>query len=133
MRLLAVFVSPFAGLCLVVFCIFIMEILKGNPGIEFESLFTALFLSYSIALIIQVVFVELVVSSISVNYKTTFENYIKVAIVSCVLIEVLVLFIDSNFSFANFLKTIEVFLFFYVYSLGNALAYNYLYFKDLEE
>jgi hypothetical protein len=133
MRLLAVFVSPFAGLCLVGFCIFMMEILKESPQIELEPWFTVLFLSYSIALIVQVVFVELVVSSISANYKTTFKNYLKVAVVSCVLIEVLVLFIDSNFSFANFLKTIEVFLFFYVYSLGNALSYNYLYFKDLEQ
>ncbi|MDZ7900067.1 MAG: hypothetical protein U5N85_18850 [Arcicella sp.] len=133
MRLLAVFVSPFAGLCLVGLSLFLIEILKENPRIEFESLFTVLFLSYSIALIVQVIFVELVVSSISANYKTTFENYMKVAIISCVLIEVSVLFIDSNFSFANFLKTIEVFLFFYVYSLGNALSYNYLYFKDLEK
>jgi hypothetical protein len=44
-----------------------------------------------------------------------------------------VLLFKSTVSFADFLETIEVFLFFYVYSLGNVLAYNYLYFSKLDK
>jgi hypothetical protein len=128
MRILAVFVSPFAGLCLVGSSVLLLETFNSGLRINFEAWFSFLFLSYSVALAIQIIFVELIL----INSTTTYRRYIEVAVISCILIEVLVLLFKTTLSFADFLETIEVFLFFYVYSIGNVLAYNYLYFKQLE-
>jgi hypothetical protein len=129
MRLLAVFVSPFAGLCLVGSSVLLLKTFNTGFRINFEAWFSFLFLSYSVALAIQIIFVELIL----VNSKITYRRYIEVAVISCILIEVFVLLFESTLSFDNFLETIEVFLFFYVYSIGNVLTYNELYFRQLQK
>lgn len=122
MRVLAFFLSPFTG-CVLAFLSYNF-IADQN---QFTSIdFNELTIFYSISLIVQFLYVEF----IFLFSKKNFTNYLNISYVTCTIIGIFSYIISKNNPTYRISESIDIFIFFLIYSIGNSLTYNYLYFEN---
>jgi CDP-diglyceride synthetase len=122
MRILAILVSPFIGTLLVANVLNLID-LWGLIGFY---TFHEYIIIYCFAIIIQIIYVELVFLFL----KKTFDNYLIISYITCTAIGIFsysIMQFEKNLKIEN---AIGIFLFFFIYSIGNALTYNIFYFKN---
>lgn len=122
MKILAILVSPFVGVGIVALVSNLIE-LWGFVG--FYS-YHEIIIIYCFAVIIQIIYVEFIFLFI----KKNFDNYLIISYITCMIIGILTFIILSSNNNFKIEYTIGIFLFFFIYSMGNALTYNILYFRN---
>jgi hypothetical protein len=128
MRTLAIFLSPLVGVTLMWFAVMIFT---ESP--EYGLITIMYFVAYFVALMVQV-FVEVIILVVESWGKITFKFYFSIAFFSCVGIGLVTfLFQDYSNFYKNFSASVGAFLFFFAYSIGNCIVYNYLYFSKLTQ
>ena len=128
MRTAAIFISPFFGH---LFAISITAFISSNTINLYWEL---LFIGYFIALFTQGI-IEIVLFFIKRWLVINLETYLSLACIICFWIWVFSFGFDykRNTLNRNLINSFEVFIFFFGYSIINALTYNYLYFSKIEE
>lgn len=101
---------------------------------DWGNSFIIYFIICFVAIIVQL-FVEFLLFISEFWVKTTFKIYLHLATTICVIIGFLTFFfISDNYDmYINLSNSIMAFLSFYFYAIGNAFAYNYLYFSKLDK
>jgi hypothetical protein len=130
MRILAIILSP---LLVVIIAWISYNILFQHTELWF--LLIQIGTTYFVTIIIQIL-VEIILLILKLWFTIDFEIYIKLACISCLFISVIIFLItlSTNKNFMNsFFIAFETFIFLLIYSIGNSLTYNYLYFKRLEK
>ena len=128
---MAIVLSPIISIS--VFCIIISILLLNLKSDDWEEFFfiywLICFIAALVQLVIEVIFL-LAESFVKINLKT----YLQLASIICVVIWGLSLWSYSNGSFQRkLLESFVIFIFFYIYSIGKAITYNYLYFSKLKK
>jgi hypothetical protein len=125
MRYLSVFLAPLAGICILIFSLYFLE-----TEITISNEQITIFIIYIFAIIVQILFVE-VAHLILARYNLwNFANYLKLAYWCSGSLGFLAFLFQIESPTFKFEQVVEVFLFFFTYSIGNSLAYNYLYFNN---
>jgi hypothetical protein len=101
------------------------------------SLFFEFFPIYILTIIFAIIAqggIEIVLLVLEKWFVITFKVYLNLASFICTMIGIFVFQTNSRMNFYdNLSESFGFFLFFYIYSIGNAFTYNYLYFKRLEK
>ena len=103
---------------------------KSDDWQEFFFIYMLIcFIAALVQLVIAIIFL-LAESFIEINLKT----YLQLASIICLVIWGLSFWNCSNGNFQRRLsESFVIFIFFYIYSIGNAITYNYLYFSKLKK
>ncbi len=129
MRTLAILISPL-GIVLIEWIIY--DIFYQRT--ESWFLIIEIVVTYFIALLAQIV-VEFILFIMEFWIETTLKVYIQLAFSISGLLSLITLFIFfyENNIFKSIEMALDIFLFFSIYSIGNALTYNYLYFTKVHK
>ena len=132
MKVLAILLSPITSISVIWFIISILTI--NSKSDDWGDNFFFYFLICSVAIGAQL-FVEFLLLIIELWTQITFEIYLNLATVICVIIGFLTFFFisDNSNSYINLSNSVISFLSFFIYSIGNAFTYNYLYFSKLDK
>ncbi len=127
MRVQAIVLSPIISITFIGFSMIVLS----HFSIP-EEFFLIYLLTITFAIIAQGG-VEIVLLVLENWMIITFKVYLNLASFICIGIGIFVFQTNSRTNFYNNLsESFGIFLFFYVYSICNAITYNYLYFKRLE-
>ena len=131
MRVFAVIFSPIVGISVFLFVISILSInSKTENWIDFLLLY---FVVCLVAIFVQF-FIECLILCIQSFTKISYKIYLSLATIICVMIWLLAFWNYSNYDFYKRLsKSFMTFILFYIYSIINAITYNYLYFSKLDK
>ena len=131
MKILAALLSPIIGVSLFWIIISILSInSKSEDWSEFLFIYLAIcFVAIGIQLVIEFLII-LIESFIKINFK----RYLQLASIICLGIWIFSFWSYSNLDFSKRLtESFVIFILFYIYSIGNAITYNYLYFSKLDK
>jgi hypothetical protein len=110
----------------------LVMIVSSNFSLFFE--FLPIYLLTIIFAIIAQGGVEIVLLVLEKWFVITFKIYLNLASFICTMIGIFVFQTNSRMNlYDNLSESFGFFLFFYIYSIGNAFTYNHLYFKRLEK
>jgi hypothetical protein len=128
MKVQAIIFSPIVSLS----DIWLAIIVLSNSSIS-SDFFLFYLISVSLAIFSQIcIEVLLILLKNWVNINLT--SYLYIASIICLTISVLSFSTSSSYLFQEKLnESVSVFSFFYIYSIGNALTYNYLYFSKVHK
>lgn len=126
MKLQAIVFSPIVSLSSIWL---VIEILS-NFLISSEFFFVYL-ICIPIAIFIQAC-IEVLLLFLKNWIAINLTSYLYIASIICLIIGVFSFYVSSYFTFQERLnESVGLFSFFYIYSIGNALTYNYLYFSKV--
>ena len=130
MRILAIFLAPVGSISVVFITISILSL--NSKSDDWGDFFFIYFLICLVAMFVQL-FVEFLLLIIECWTEITFQIYLNLATIICVMIGFLTFFFFSGSSnpYVNLSNGVVTFLSFFIYSIGNALTYNYLYFSKI--
>ena len=130
MRILAIFLAPVGSISVVFITISILSL--NSKSDDWGDFFFIYFLICLVAMFVQL-FVEFLLLIIECWTEITFQIYLNLATIICVMIGFLTFFFSSDNSnpYVNLSNGVVTFLSFFIYSIGNALTYNYLYFSKI--
>ena len=131
MKVQAIMFSPIFSIS--VFGIIISFLSINSSSEDFGNLFLVYIFMNFIAIGVQL-FVEFLLLIIEYWTEITFEIYLNLGVVICIMIGFLAFFFfsDNSNPYINLSNSIISFLSFFIYSIGNAITYNYLYFSKLK-
>ena len=121
MKWLAVFMSPFVGSVLLIFALYLAAD-KNNS----EDFLLGFFFITSGSILIQILVIEPIIFIFKLQFQLTLKVYYWFAVSVCFGVTFIIFCANQTFER-------EVLLFLYIYSMGNVLTYNELYFKQLEK
>jgi hypothetical protein len=131
MKVQAIIFSPILGITS--FWI-IISILSINSKSDDWSEFLFIYLVISFVALFAQLFIEFLILLIEFFTKMNYKIYLQLASIICLLIWILSFWSFSNYDFYKRLsESFITFILFYIYSIGNAITYNYLYFSKLNK
>jgi hypothetical protein len=126
MKIQAIIFSPIVS---ITFIGFVMIALSNF------TLLGEFFLIYLLTIIFAIIaqgLIEIILLVLEKWMVITFKVYLNLASFICTMIGIFVFQTNSRMNFYdNLSESFGFFLFFYIYSIGNAITYNHLYFKRL--
>jgi hypothetical protein len=128
MKVQAIIFSPIVSLS----GIWLAIIVLSNSSIS-SDFFLFYLISVSLAIFSQIcIEVLLILLKNWININLT--SYLYIASIICLMIGMLSFSTSSSYTFQKRLnESFVLFSFFYIYSIGNALTYNYLYFSKVHK
>ena len=130
MRVLAIILSP---LLVVVLAWIFYNIFSQHTELWF--LLLQIILTYFVTLFVQLI-VEIILYILKLWFTVNFKIYLKIACIICLSSAVIVFLITysaNNDYMKSFTLTLGIFVFLIIYSIGNVITYNYLYFSKLKK
>lgn len=128
MKVQAIIFSPIVSLS----GIWLAIIVLSNSSIS-SDFFLFYLISVSLAIFSQIC-VEVLLIFLKNWIKINLTSYLYIASIICFIIGMLSFSTSSSYTFQKRLnESFVLFSFFYIYSIGNALTYNYLYFSKVHK